>query len=220
MTRKRARVDDLAQADSNYLPALEVMSALVHKYSHDEVALSVFFLSDGSPTDAKELSLTPKAAERRICDKISGISFEYGFRFHFLAAGFGNNRQDFSVLEAMVNSVKENGGEAEASFIQCRKLYSTVGSAISSLALSTMKTRTTLQIARERRGQTVREISSEKTPGYSLDWQFLYIRDHFVFDRRTKHFVSEYGLPPGAVTNDNMKSSPSRGFGNVTCLII
>jgi Mg-chelatase subunit ChlD len=202
-TRRKAYEIDITMGDSNYLPALESTAKLLHKYAHDNAALSVLFLSDGEPSDAKHLNITLPAAEKHIHNKVREIAQAFGGRFHFMAAGFASNRQDFSVLEAMAKTVQETGGETAATFMHCKKLYSAVGSAVSNLVASTTKTRTALRGERQQGGRTARGIASESASGACLDWGFYIIKENLVYNPGTKEFVRDSGLPPGALSIDN-----------------
>jgi hypothetical protein len=84
-------------SDSNYLPALDAGEKLLYKGDHDTCALSLLFLSDGAPTDSLSLGLTPIAARRHICERISKIASKFESRLEIKLIGFGNEQDDFSV---------------------------------------------------------------------------------------------------------------------------
>mmetsp|Transcript_28821 Transcript_28821/g.42710 ORF Transcript_28821/g.42710 Transcript_28821/m.42710 type:complete len:264 (+) Transcript_28821:29-820(+) len=65
---------DQIEGDSNYLAALEEADKVLRSIEHDRCALSLLFLSDGAPTDAKALDITPLAARRHMVAKISEMS--------------------------------------------------------------------------------------------------------------------------------------------------
>jgi hypothetical protein len=56
---------DAVFCDSNYLPALDAAAKLLAVGFHETCALSIFFLSDGESTDAREMNVTPAAAQRK-----------------------------------------------------------------------------------------------------------------------------------------------------------
>jgi hypothetical protein len=64
-TREGGRMRDAVFCDSNYLPALDAAAKLLAVGFHETCALSIFFLSDGESTDAREMNVTPAAAQRK-----------------------------------------------------------------------------------------------------------------------------------------------------------
>lgn len=62
--RKESEHSDIWGCDSNYLPALMAAKKLLALDIHETCALSLFFISDGAPSDARNLGLTPDAALR------------------------------------------------------------------------------------------------------------------------------------------------------------
>ena len=64
--REHAKSFDTIKCDNNYLPALEEAESLLAESFHEDCALTLFFLSDGAPTDSLHLSLTPVATSTAV----------------------------------------------------------------------------------------------------------------------------------------------------------
>ena len=142
-------------------------------------------------------------------NQVENIAIEFGERLHFLAAGFASNYHDFSVLQSMVKAVK-NTQKASATFMHCKAMYRAVGSAVTSLVESTTLTRTALLEGRLK-ANTSRGISAEPSAsGSSAQWNFYYIEDHVVFHPKAKRFISDPGMPPGAITAENATEATRR----------
>ena len=188
--------------DSNYLPALEKAEMLLKDGLHDSCALSLFFLSDGAPTDAQGSGLTPHAAERKICSCMEGIATTYGDQLSVLTVGFGSWHGDFSVLKEMADAAKNSTGVASADFVFCDKMPNAIGDAVSSLVSTTTETRTSLMHGKGV-SYTKRNVAAEERGGNVGDWKFYEILDHFEFDPETNGFVYSSGLPPGAWRKEN-----------------
>lgn len=131
-TRESAKQQEIWGCDSNYLPALDAAVRLLATGFHDACALSIFFLSDGAPSDARELGLIPAAVQRQICKKIGDVASCYGGQLNVTLVGFGNAHDDFSVLEAMAEAVKDAPGDAKAAFVYCNKIPNAIGTLVTS----------------------------------------------------------------------------------------
>jgi hypothetical protein len=208
-SRESAKLKEIWGCDSNYLPALDAANMLLATGLHDACALSVFFLSDGAPSDARQLELTPAAAQRQMCKKIGDVASRYGGQLNITLVGFGNKLDDFSVLEAMAKAVKDAPGDAKADFVYCSKMPNAIGTALSSLVTSLTATRNSLMHGRSSR-YTKRIIDSEEGIHNSADWRFHFIRNHFIYNPITGSFIQYPGLPPGALNNGNRSEAERR----------
>lgn len=197
ITRQCKRLMDSVNGDSNYLPALQKAHDILKIGNHAECALSMMFLSDGSPTDGIAMRLVPSAAVRKICDYTAKIASEFGDQLNLLMIGFGSVEQDFATLKAMVNSALEAPGETAVEFYYCGKVANAVGTAVSSLVASTMQTRAALH----GRSRTFRSVLSE-TEGSSNAFRFYPIVGHYVYSPSEEDFVPHPGLPPGALRDE------------------
>lgn len=196
-TREVARNRDLATCDSNYLPAIEEAQGLLSIGDHDECALSLFFLTDGAPTDARNMGLTPVAAQKRMCIRMSEIASKYKDRLSVSLVGFGSEYADFSVLQSMVDAIKDSPGGARTEFFYCDKYANAIGDAVSSLVASTTASKTAL-LAGGKAALTDRRLTSEAEVNRYHDWYYHRILSHQVFDPKTKNFIPSPELPFGA----------------------
>ena len=193
---------DQIQGDSIYLAALEEAGKVLRYIEHDRCALSLLFLSDGAPTDAKVLDITPLAARRHMVAKISEMSQRYAGKLNVQMLGFGSAFQDFSVLESLVEAVKSTNSGAKAEYTYCGKLASKMASAMSSLVSSTTETRTQLLEQDLGKSRDRRKVQLESETKERNEWSFFKILDHFSYDARTNDFQHHPGLPPGAIIGD------------------
>jgi hypothetical protein len=196
--RDAARIFDAVHCDSNYLPAIKAARGLLAEDNHESCALSMFFLSDGAPTDARYLGLTLPAAQRHMCTQMEDIALEFGKQLNVTMVGFGEARQDFSALESMVQAVNVVPGEANAAFVYCDKLSYAIGAAITSLVTSLTTTRTSLMDNGLRRGLTQRCVALEKDAPGTAEWKFYRIADHYFFNPRSNQWDNCPGEPPGS----------------------
>jgi Mg-chelatase subunit ChlD len=168
--REAAKQMELSRCDSNYLPALEEADKLLATGNHESCALSLLFLSDGAPSDAREMGLTTAAAERRMCRRVAEIAEKYGKqKLNITMVGFGNKLQDFSALQSMAHAAKDAPGDTTADFMYCEKMTNSMGSAITSLVTSLTASRTALMEAGATRGRTNRNVASETESRVSND---------------------------------------------------
>jgi hypothetical protein len=198
--REQIKMREHHRCDSNYLPALEAAEKLLLTNYHDNCALSLLFLSDGAPSDARELGLTPAAAERRMCDRVASIATRFDGQLTISMVGFGDAYSDFATLQAMTNAAKAAPGDAAAEFVYCEKMANAVGTAISSLVSSLTATRTTLARGlNTSRSRMRRDVVSEDKILKSIEWKFYKIIEHFVYQPATSGFVHCPWLPAGAL---------------------
>jgi len=79
-----------------YMPALSQAENLLQSISHDGLSLSVLFYSDGKPSDHGNFD-----------GKISRLARQYGRRLSALFVGFATQNEDFSALESMAKSARD-----------------------------------------------------------------------------------------------------------------
>lgn len=188
---------DKLHAQSNYLPALDKAHELLQGLNHEKSALSLFFFSDGSPTDDQNKRISTENAEDLICKKLSAMANEFGESFTASIVGLGNPRDDFSILKNMAKAAKDAG--AKASFEYCRRTANSMATAISSLVTSTTESRTSLMEG-HRNGFTTRaDLRSENDTAVKYDWQYFEIARHYVYSPYCRRTMPSARLPPGAV---------------------
>jgi von Willebrand factor type A domain len=161
---------EVVRADSNYLPALEKADELLNLDWHEECGLALLFLSDGEPSDARQHGWTPVYTRNQISTSVSKLATKYNEYLTMSMVGFGNESEDFSVLQAMVDACNSSPGMARASFAYCAKMTHTLGAALTSLATSLTETRTCLA-GRSLTGQR-REFACEDDTGLQSTWKF------------------------------------------------
>eukprot|EP00980_Cylindrotheca_fusiformis_P003962 scaffold871_cov130-Cylindrotheca_fusiformis.AAC.39 len=184
--------------DTNYLNALEAADQALQRIDHDRCALSLFFLSDGAPTDGMALGITPAAAKRRMVAKMTEMANRYGDKLDVLTVGFGSPQQDFSVLQEMAEAVKVGDSGAKAEFLYCERAADKLESAVSSLVSSTTMTRTLLLTGERKQRRMRRTVQMESSANGLYQWRYFRIKGHSFFDKRRDEFAVHPGLPPGA----------------------
>ena len=208
--RERARLNDALFCDSNYLPALDQAEKLLELDNHDDCALSLFFISDGEPTDAGHQGLTPIAALRKMKERTAAIATRFCDQINMSLVGFGNSLLDFSSLKSMAEAANEATGMPVAEFVYCDKVANSIGAAVSSLAASTTLTRTALMNGgRLTKKNTRTDVVSENESfgGISNEWKFFKIVNHYVYDPSTNDWIHYTGLPPGALREENVQEA-------------
>ena len=203
--RQSAQTDDVFGSNSNYLPALEQAEKLLAEGNHETCALNLYFLSDGAPTDASHLGLTPDALKRKLVQRMKTIASRFGNQLNIQLVGFGSSFSDFSTLRSMAQAANKGPEEAKAEFLFCDKMANKMRTAASSLIASSSLTRTSLmeQAAVGKSRRTMRSVASEKVTGAYSDWRFYRIQRHVIFDPLTGDFAEYNGLPYGALRYNN-----------------
>jgi uncharacterized protein YegL len=125
--RELEKWHDMTLCDSNYLPALEKAEELLQSGIHDDCALSMFFISDGEPTDARKKGLTTHAAMRQMEERMKAIATRYVDQISISFAGFGSAQCDFEPLQRMAAAANEATGAEVATFTYCNKLAHSIG---------------------------------------------------------------------------------------------
>lgn len=113
------RIVELAACDDacshgNYCESIQAATSLLEKYAHNDQALSLFFMTDGKPSDRATHGMHHCDIFPRNLHKIIGdFSSKFKERFTFEAFGLGTN--SFEVLESMVSVAHLNGACAKFS---------------------------------------------------------------------------------------------------------
>ncbi|KAL3905644.1 MAG: hypothetical protein SGARI_004360, partial [Bacillariaceae sp.] len=172
---------------------------------HEDCALSLCFITDGLPTDAAFNGLTPDGALRRMKARIAAITSRFVDQLNVSFVGFGSSYLDFSSLEKMAKAANDAAGVEIAEFFYCDKLAHSIGNAVSSLASSTLVTKTALACGAGRltSKNTRKDIVSEADAG-SHGWNFFKIVNQYVYDPSRNDWVHFSSLPPGAVHESNI----------------
>ena len=118
----------------NFLPSLSVAEELLNQNSNAACAAALIFLSDGAPSDRGPMR------KELIVEKVESIAQAFGRRLTFTAIGIGD-RDDFSMLQDMVEAAKDYGATAEFKLpsMTSSSLGKTFSSTSSSLTKSQME---------------------------------------------------------------------------------
>jgi Mg-chelatase subunit ChlD len=212
--RENSKIRELYKADSNYLPALDAAEKLLAEGTHENCALSLFFLSDGAPSDARNLGITTTAALGRLRTKVAQIATRFSDQeINICLVGFGNHLGDFSDLQEMAQAANDSTGRpSTATFMYCDKMASAVGTAVTSLVTSLTATRTVLMDRAAGKGSSrmKRSIESEDMTQVSHDWRYFRIVNHLVYDPSIDDWLHLTGLPAGSLRKDNMNEAARR----------
>lgn len=196
--RKRMVTFDALFGDTNYLKALDAADKALQSIDHDLCALSLFFLSDGAPTDAKSLQITEEEANDRMISKMQEIANKYGEKLNVCMVGFGSANRDFSVMTAMSDAVMAADSGAKSKFFYCEKASNKIESAVSSLVTSTTMTRTHLLSSDRGKDRTKRDVQIESNKNRKDQWSYYLIKRHSVYNRSLDRFERRKGLPTGS----------------------
>ena len=149
----------------NYIPALEKTKELFDKYDHPNVALCMFFLSDGKPSDSNCCKgLNHALSETYISDEMRTIAQQYGSRLSTNFIGFGPYTYDFEILEKLSKISEELGCVSQ--FIHSKLDSTILKESINSSAKRLSETRTSLTIAGGRTLRPSLETKENPTSGY------------------------------------------------------
>jgi len=204
VNRQYAPSRDTIHHQSNYLPALDKAIELLEKGHHENCALSLFFYSDGCPTDAGKLSILEDEFLARLRAKMSGLAMKYGSLLTVVIVGLGNRNDDFVALKSMAEVA--NTGGVKSSFVFCDKTANSISSAVSSMISSTTDTKTALQEGRKRGYTTRDDLTHEKDAAVKFNWQHYRIAYHYVYDPRIRRPTESRLLPSAAI-----QSNPDNG---------
>jgi len=171
------------EGHGNYLPALEVASKLLDTNTSTGCSLALFFFSDGKPSD-------PLHDRPRISQMMGEIAAKYGRRLVISCVGMADNKkEDFSVLEGMVNEAKEF--DISATLYKPSLSTDALSSIVSTLTSSLTVSRTELTELDTGRARLVRpNISRERRNAQnddvptSEDWRVFMASSNHMYPER------------------------------------
>jgi hypothetical protein len=175
------RVIDLLRSqepslDGNYGPALNLAEELLLLNTEGSCALTLFFLSDGRPSD-KILrgSRTGTFHSQMVSARMDTLAGRFGRRLAVVAVGFGRPGEDFGVLETLASRPSKFGssGKFHAANLNAESL----GVAFSSLVSSLTATKTELTELGGSTQRAVRDVHRE------------------AHDTEDEHFLTEEWYP-------------------------
>jgi|AntRauTorckE5430_2_1112549.scaffolds.fasta_scaffold00539_6 hypothetical protein len=206
-TRGLAGVLDALCGDTNYIPALEAADKALRFIDHDRCALSLLFLSDGSPTDSIALNVTPLAAKKLMAEKITEMAQRHEEKLNIQMIGFGSASHVFSVLEDLIEAAQLAQSGTVSKFTYCGKIADRIGTAVSSLASSTAQTRTQLLEHDRGKTRTRREVTLESDVQGDTNFNYYKILEHYIYNPGNDSFGLFPDVPPGAVAGTEVSSS-------------
>ena len=181
---------------SNFLPTLAKVGELLQLGHHVELALSVFFFSDGRSSDHKTQGISCDESYKQMKDLVKTWATAYGESLTFTAVGLGNCGDDFEALKAMAMGATLGG--AKGSFERCDRTAHSLTSAISSMVSSTTESRVTLQTGGKSSYTERSGLASEKVSFPKLSWRFYKILDHYIYDPRAQRLEFSCLMPLAA----------------------
>jgi len=169
--------------DGNYGPALDRAEDLLAFNIEGSFALSLFFLSDGRPSDRILRGFHPRTYHSEMVrERIDALLSRFGRRLSVVAVGFGRPGEDFNVLEMLASRPSKFGGIGE--FCTSDLKVTGLVKAFSSLISSTMATKTELSElggSKQRPIRIVKREPNDTADEYYLsdDW-YSYKMDYLV----------------------------------------
>lgn len=200
--------------DGNYIPALDAAEKLLLSNSCGSCALSLFFLSDGRPSD----KLPPGNFGYRhfIGEKIDLLTSRFGRRLSVTTVGFSND-DDFSVLKEMASRPKMF--QSDGRFFAARLNPEALSEAFSSITSTLNQTRSELtaingshqRVVRDVRRKPINHVGIAVKPNPN-DW-FMY-RDirRYVYSHKNPR-GEEFKLLPSIETPSNGIALAKSFFG-------
>ena len=189
---------------SNYLPTLEKVHELLDLGYHSNLALSIYFFSDGMSTDHKKLGVSIEESYKLMEDSITTMASKFGETLTVSMVGLGDVYDRFEPLKVMANAATASG--AKGSFVRCEKTALSISSSISSMVTSTMQSRVALQDGGRARYTERSNLSSEMNSFPKYKWNYFKIIDHLQYCPRQKELFHVPSLPLAAVLSDPEKA--------------
>ncbi|KAL7544374.1 hypothetical protein ACHAWF_007757, partial [Thalassiosira exigua] len=196
-SRQGAPLMDELSGGSNYLPALAEAQQLLESGCHDQLALSLFFYSDGRPTDHTKLGITANESYEKMKVAMMRMATQFGEALTVSMVGLGDLHDQFTPLKAMAEAATAAG--AKGSFERCDRTAHSISSAISSTVTSTNKTRLTLQDGGRTKYTERSDLRSENNSFPKHIWRYFKIAGHLVYNPQAKELSPHSSLPLAAV---------------------
>jgi len=181
--------------NGNYLPALKFAEELLVKNTRSTCALSLFFLSDGKPSDRVPPGTgTPeKKLELLFQTGIDAIASRFGRRLTVAAVGFAGPEEDFSMLRAMASRSADFG--SCATFHPASLSVESLGTALSSLASSLTATQTEMTELDGSSQRAVRNVRREERVTaddnrFNPNWMSYPVVDRFQWSTASNGWVN------------------------------
>jgi hypothetical protein len=127
--------------DGFYVPALDKAEELLHLNRNGSCALTLFFLSDGRPSDRPPRHTDtgdPDWIAGLMCARIDRLCSRFGRRLSVVAVGFGDREEDFRALRLLAERQMQFGssGHFHAATLDAESPSQAFSSLISSLNMT------------------------------------------------------------------------------------
>ena len=172
--------------DGNYMPALDEAENLLTSNTYGSCALTLFFFSDGRPSDHLPRG-TIYGYKQFIGERIESLASRFGRRLTVMTVGFADY-EDFSVLMDMSERAKKF--QSRGSFFAARLNPEALGEAFSSLASSLDQTRSELTLLGSTHQRSVRDVRRKPINLIGMaempdqDWFTYNSAERFVYSHR------------------------------------
>lgn len=185
--------------EGNYLPALDMAEELLLDNTNGNCAMTLFFLSDGKPSD--QLPRQPTGIQvdpmtrfaSLVGERVDSIACHFGRRLTVKAVGFGSADEDFSVLQTIANRSQQFG--CDSGFHAANLTALSLSNAFQSLSTSLTMTKTELSGDVTSSQRAVRDVRREARNTrdelqLSVNWlHYPRIVQRVVWDWRTRQWV-------------------------------
>ena len=192
----------------NYIPALDAAEKLLLSNTYGNCILSLFFLSDGRPSDVLSRG-SIGGHDSLMGNRIDSLASRFGRRLSVVTVGFAGPDEDFSVLQNMADRPAQF--DSNGRFFAARLNPEALGAAFSSITSSLNQTRSELTAVGGSTQRAVRDVRRRAKDTVGLDlypddenwWSYYYNSwkgDRFLYSskiRRNQKFIS---MPPLAPT--------------------
>lgn len=157
--------------DGNYVPALDAAEQLLLSNSFGSCALTLFFLSDGKPSDQLPPGTQGKDTTRShismMAARIDALASRFGRRLTVLTVGFAGPNEDFRVLQKLAERSSMFGSNGK--FIAARLNAEALGVAFSSITSSLNATRSELTAIGGSSQRAVRDVRRRARDTVGID---------------------------------------------------
>jgi hypothetical protein len=149
--------------EGNYVPALDAAERLLLSNEFGACALTLFFLSDGKPSDRMPKNTMVSGSScamtgfvKLMSQCIDSLSSRFGRRLSVITVGFGGPGEDFRVLEKLAERPAQFG--CVSRFFSAELNVATLGTAFSSISSSLNSTKTELTAVGGSSQRAVRDV--------------------------------------------------------------
>ena len=169
----------------SYIPSLDKAMEALKENDHENLALFLFFLSDGRPSDewlSKHAGGSPSVSSQDIYSRASAIGSHFQERLTFGMVGFGNPSDDLTVLKEMASHLtmeRAVGGFYRSDL----KKVGSLSTSIANMSCTLTKTRALLTMARvdKRKERSFKLSKFQKDISAPFkDWESKTVRENHL----------------------------------------